>query len=183
MKANPSTTTETQTDPRAVQREHPHKPWADQAVCDLGLVFNLCLFSHPRFHFKEEARQNASPGDRQGGAREQRQKQPKLRQGLFILSVPFPEFLSPHVHTKCIFCNGGSSLTTGRGESLTQNRLLKLSDKNGEEKGSLTGTNFPDNLSIPFIHAKNLLIKSEFRSLLYETCHRNHQILHIVMSL
>lgn len=74
---------------------------------------------------------------------------------------PFPEFISPYAH-RGIFCNGGSSLTTGRRDSIICNRLLKLSDENGEEEGPLTRTRFPDNPYISFIHAMNLLIKSEF---------------------
>lgn len=102
----------------------------------------------------------------QGGVHEWWQKQPKIRQEPFISSVSFPELPSPHLHTGHIFCNGGSSLTTGRRESLIWNRLLKLSDKNEEEKGPLTGMSFPDNLFIPFIHAMNPLIKSEFQELI-----------------
>ena len=51
-------------------------------------------------------------------------------------------------------------------ESIVCNKLLKLSDENGEEEEPLTGMSFPDNLYTSFIRAMNLLIKSEFQELI-----------------
>lgn len=53
-------------------------------------------------------------------------------------------------------------------------------DENGAGEGTLHGMSFPDHLCISFTPARNLLIKSNFRSSLCEICHRNHQISHIM---
>lgn len=59
-----------------------------------------------------------------------------------------------------------SAMVAQRRESTICNKLLKLSDENGEEEEPLTSMSSPDNLYISFIHAMNLLIKSEFQELI-----------------
>lgn len=90
---------------------------------------------------------------------------PRSGRGHLFPKCHFQNLYFCNIHAGDIFCNGGSSLTIGWGESIICNRLLKLFDENGEEV-TLTGMSFQGNLYISFIRAMSLLIKSEFQELI-----------------
>lgn len=66
---------------------------------------------------------------------------PRPGRGHLFPECHFQNLYFSSIHAGGIFCNGGSSLTIGRRESIICNRLLKLSDENGEEV-MLTGMSF-----------------------------------------
>lgn len=90
---------------------------------------------------------------------------PRSGRGHLFPKCHFQNLYFCNIHAGDIFYNGGSSLTIGRRQSIICNRLLKLSDENGEEV-TLTGMSFRGNLYISLIRARSLLIKSEFRELI-----------------
>lgn len=57
---------------------------------------------------------------------------PRSGRGHLFPKCHFQNFYFCNIHAGDIFYNGVSSLTIGRGESIICNRLLKLSDENGE---------------------------------------------------
>lgn len=139
-----------------------HELWTIHAMHDLGFMFNPLSFSHEKFQFRARATRSPWPctaASPSGGESAWGQA------AAVCLKCHFQD-LFLQIHTGGMFDNGGPSLTTGRRESVICNRLLKLSDGNGEVEGRLTGMSFPDNLCISFIHAMNLLIKSEFQELI-----------------
>lgn len=126
---------------------------------------------------------NASQWEKQVGVQEWRQKQPKIRQGPFILSVPFPEFPSPHAQD-AFFCNGDFFFNNGKERISYMGQTFETVwwKREGERTSSWQWA--PQITSL--FHLSMLWIfslKVNSRSSLCEICHRNHQLLHIMMGL
>ena len=159
--------------------------WVGGSKCELwtihvgyvmGIVLNSFPFFYPRVQLQEGGQTHTSRCPQEATASGQDQTG-AIYSPNAISRTP----VSPDTQRRQV-CHG-SPLTAGRREFIMWNRLLKLFDENGEGKEHLPGVSLPDHLCISFIPAMNLLIKSNSRSSLWETYHRNHPILHIMMRL